>query len=342
MAKLLSTIPKVTVLMSVYNGEKYLNEAVTSILEQTFTDFEFLIVDDASTDSTPEILQKYKDPRINTIRNPENLGLTKSLNIGLKRAKGEYIARMDADDVSLDHRLETQVAFMDAHPEISICGSWMVTIGNHTGSVFSSPLLNDEIITGFLFDNTIFHPTVVIRKNIVLNLNEFYDEQFKQAQDMEYWVRLSNSGVKFANIGEVLLKYRIHETNIGKTHIENQEKNAGMVKFLQLKRLGIELTEEEKITYNILVKGVSSNIDSLENVSQLMEKILKNNEKIKIYPDLVLSMELARRWWRVCLHSSSNGLSVWTMYFRNPVSRYRKMPLTAKMYFFSKCLLHIY
>jgi glycosyltransferase involved in cell wall biosynthesis len=328
--------------MSVYNGEKYLGEAVTSILEQTFTDFEFLIIDDASTDRTPEILQKYKDPRINTIRNPENFGLTKSLNIGLKRAKGEYIARMDADDVSLDHRLETQITFMDAHPEISICGSWMVSIGNNAGSVFSSPLLNDEIITGFLFDNTIFHPTVVLRKETIFRLGELYNEQYKQAQDMEFWVRLSNYGVKFANIGEVLLKYRIHETNIGKTQIENQERNAGCVKFLQLKRLSIELTEEEKINYNILIKGVPSDLNTLENVSRLIEKILKTNEKIKMYPDQILSRELARRWWRVCLHSTSNGLSVWKKYFTNPVSQSRKITFTAKMYFFSKCLLHIY
>jgi len=339
MDQVLSATPKVTVLMSVYNGEKFLREAVDSILQQTFHDFEFLIIDDASTDSTANILQRYEDPRIILIRNPENLGLTKSLNKGLKRAMGDFIARMDADDVSLVQRLEKQVLFMDAHPDIGVCGTWMEMTGDSTNSVLSSATKHEEIITGFLFGNTIFHPTVIIRKETIFNLGEFYDEQYQQAQDMEYWVRLSNREVKFANISEVLLKYRLHDTNVGKIFVDNQGKNADSVMYMQVQKLGIVLTEEEKLSYTVLKKGIPANQESVEKVSQLITKILKANDTKKIYPAPVLSRELAQRWLRVCLHSSSIGLSAWRIYFNNAVSRHQKLNFLLKTYFYVKCLL---
>jgi len=115
--------PKVTVLMPVYNGEKYLNEAIDSILGQTFKDFKFLIINDGSTDGTADILKSYKDSRIKVTNNEKNIGLTKSLNKGLKMAKSEYIARMDADDISLPTRLQKQVEFMDSHPKVGVCGT---------------------------------------------------------------------------------------------------------------------------------------------------------------------------------------------------------------------------
>jgi len=127
--------PEVTVLMSVYNGEKYLREAIDSILNQTFTDFEFLIVNDGSTDRTAEILRSYDDPRIIIINNEKNIGLTKSLNIGLRMAKGEYIARMDADDVSMPERLQKQIELLNQKKNTGLVGTYY-TIINEKGKVF--------------------------------------------------------------------------------------------------------------------------------------------------------------------------------------------------------------
>ncbi len=115
--------PRVTVLMSVYNGEKYLREAIDSILNQTFKDFEFLIIDDGSTDSSADIIRSYTDFRIRLIQNEKNIGLTRSLNKGLKLAKGEYIARMDVDDISLPIRFEKQVSFLDKYEDVKLVGS---------------------------------------------------------------------------------------------------------------------------------------------------------------------------------------------------------------------------
>ncbi|HKQ33129.1 MAG TPA: glycosyltransferase family A protein, partial [Thermodesulfobacteriota bacterium] len=120
--------PKVTVLMTVYNGEKFLNEAIDGILNQTFRDFEFLIINDGSTDGSREIIKSYKDPRINLVDNESNIGLTASLNRGLSLAGGEYIARQDADDISLPERLEKQISILERNPDIALLGSWYLEI----------------------------------------------------------------------------------------------------------------------------------------------------------------------------------------------------------------------
>ncbi len=130
-------VPRVSVLMSVYNGERFLRDSVESILGQTFTDFEFLILDDGSTDSTCEILEEYanKDARIVLVRNDRNLGLTRSLNKGLRLVRGEYLARQDADDISLPKRLEMQVKFLDAHPEVGVVGSALEIIDENGNTI---------------------------------------------------------------------------------------------------------------------------------------------------------------------------------------------------------------
>jgi glycosyltransferase involved in cell wall biosynthesis len=206
--------PKVTVLMSVYNGEKYLREAIESILNQSYSDFEFLIIDDCSTDSSASILAEYteSDSRIYILKNKKNLGLTKSLNIGLRSARGEYIARMDADDISLPNRLKTQVDFMDKHSDIGVCGS-AIQAFQAKESVTSPPKDHKRIVIGLLQDNPVAHPTVLIRTSILKEHEIFYNEDFIAAQDYELWVRLSRV-TKFENLTCVLLQYRLHGDNI--------------------------------------------------------------------------------------------------------------------------------
>lgn len=205
--------------MSVYNGELYLREAIDSILNQTFNDFEFLIIDDASTDSTPEILCSYHDPRIRIIRNTENLGLTKSLNKGLKLAKGEYIARMDADDISLPERFDKQVDFLDSHPDIALVGTAKQIIdqeGNTIGTFFS--LLQPQY-RDFLKANRITHGSIMVRQKI-LEKYSGYNELFKKSQDYALWLQMSKE-YRLHNIHDVLYKQRIHQKSVSKTGEES-------------------------------------------------------------------------------------------------------------------------
>ena len=139
----MTTTPKVTVLMPVYNCEAYVGEAIDSILGQSFTDFEFLIIDDASNDNTVSVIQSFTDSRIRLIEKPRNTGYTNSLNYGLTIAKGEYIARMDGDDISLPERFAKQVTFMDAYPEVVACGTTYSIIGS--SEIKNVPLNHDDI-----------------------------------------------------------------------------------------------------------------------------------------------------------------------------------------------------
>lgn len=157
--------PLVSVVMPVYNGEKYLPEAIDSILKQTFTDFELLLINDASTDNSEKIINSYNDSRIIYIKNEQNLGLIKTLNKGLDLAKGEYIARMDQDDISSHERFAKQIALFESNLEIGVCGTWFTLFReNHEDQIIEHPEYNDSIKIGLLTSCFIGHPTVMMRK----------------------------------------------------------------------------------------------------------------------------------------------------------------------------------
>lgn len=222
--------PLVSVLMPVYNSETYLDQAIRSILEQTFHDFELLIINDASTDRTATISVSYQDPRIRVIRNAINLGLTKSLNIGLQEAQGEYIARLDADDISLPQRLEKQIHFLEQHPEIVLVGSLSKLI-NSAGETFDyrkSPIDPEVIKFSLLFGNSITHSSILFRKKPILEMGG-YNESFRYAQDFELYSRLVTK-YQLAVLPEILVKYRSHGQSV--TLNQNSRQSAEDFTFL--------------------------------------------------------------------------------------------------------------
>lgn len=215
--------PKVTVLMSVYNGEKYLQEAIDSILGQTFKDFEFLIINDGSTDKTGEILESYNDPRIKIIDNKKNIGLTKSLNIGLRKAKGEYIARQDADDISMPERLKEEVVFLEMHQDYAVVGTFAKIINENSEILYflERPVEDLKIREVFKKDNCIIHGSSMIRR-VCLSDTGFYNELMIRSQDYELWLRLSKK-YRLANIGKYLYMWRKHCENIEAKYIGEQK-----------------------------------------------------------------------------------------------------------------------
>jgi len=200
--------PRITVLMSVYNGEKYLRKAVDSILSQTFKDFEFLIINDGSTDRTVEILHSYDNPRIRIINNEENVGLTKSLNKGLKLAKGKYIARMDADDISMPERFERQVEFLEKNPDIGVLGVNCPVINDHGRVTFilERPTSHTDIVKELLSENQFVHSSLMLRMDVLSSAGG-YNEDFRLAQDYELILRLSKT-TQVANLPEPLHMWR--------------------------------------------------------------------------------------------------------------------------------------
>jgi glycosyltransferase involved in cell wall biosynthesis len=200
--------PELSVLMSVYNGEKYLQDAVDSILKQTFNDFEFIIINDGSTDRTREIIEGYNDDRIVLI-NQENTGLTKSLNKGLSLARGEYIARMDADDLSKPERLEKQLMFLRDNPEVVLLGSNCYRIDEDGNVLWISNLPTEEVNIKWclLFCNFLFHGTVMFRGKEINDLGG-YNSTVSYAQDYDLWLRIAER-YPIACLKEPLIYYRI-------------------------------------------------------------------------------------------------------------------------------------
>jgi glycosyltransferase involved in cell wall biosynthesis len=224
----MSKSPRVSVVMPVYNGERYLHESIKSILNQTLTEFEFIIVDDGSTDNTWQTMQNYaaSDSRVVLVQNRTNIGVAGSLNKGLGVARGEYIARMDADDVSLQERLATQVAFLDEHPDVGVVGSsvQLIDAAGSLGNVRRYPTMHALILWGLCFYAPFAHPTTVFRLAVVERVGG-YDDTLLANQDRDLWQRLS-SITRFANLGDVFLLYRIHSSHVSRIHKDVQEQNS--------------------------------------------------------------------------------------------------------------------
>lgn len=238
----------VSIIMSVYNGEHYLQEAIDSVLNQTFTGFEFIIINDGSTDKSSLILQGYNDPRIVLLNNSQRIGLAKSLNKGLAQARGKYMARMDADDVALPNRLEKQVAFLEKHPEVGIVGSqcWQINAGGQKLQLNQRPTSDLAIHWISLLTNPFIHPTVMIRSDIVTQHSLKYNETFETTQDYELWTRLLGF-TQGANINEPLLLYRLTNEAITRRHRETQLKNQDNIalRTIQEKLPGFDITLEQ-------------------------------------------------------------------------------------------------
>ena len=208
-------MPKVSVILSTHNDELYIQQAVDSILNQTFTDFEFIILDDASTDKTPDILHKYRDPRIKIITNAQNKGIPASVNVGLAQAKGEYIARMDGDDVSALERFAKQVTFLDANPRIGVVGTqrkYLDTAGNFYNCNIRVHTTHNLIAWRVFMGASFWNPSTMIRRNVLDSVNG-YNPIYFYASDLELWTRLLFV-TRFANLDEDLLYYRVHDSNI--------------------------------------------------------------------------------------------------------------------------------
>ena len=223
--------PLVTVLMPVFNAEKYLGSAMESILSQTYTHFEFLIINDGSTDKTAQIIESYSDKRIRLIQNPRNLGLVKTLNIGIDLAKGKYIARMDADDICHAERLERQVEFLETHPKVVLIGSGYVMIDEFGNPVHikRKPMDSIQVRWVSLFRTAIEHPVSTYKASLAKKIK--YNENYDFAQDYDLWVRMLEHG-DASILEDILLKYRMHDENISNTRKSLQRQ---MMKNISLK-----------------------------------------------------------------------------------------------------------
>jgi len=265
--------------MPVYNASRYVAEAIESILNQTLSDFEFIIIDDCSTDDTCDIINTYTDRRIILICKQVNTGIISSLNLGI--TKGQFIARMDGDDISDVNRLGKQVDFMHLNPEITVCGTWFRLIPSN--QIIDYPGSNEAIKIAFLDFCAIGHPTAMIRTDFIRAKKLEYDPSFKSAEDYDLWTRIASAG-KFANIPEPLLSYRLHAGQVSITDHDNQVKHSHLCRLRMINYLlgtsgekDVELSNLSFYNDNIV------NIDSLLEVINWLNKLLALNESKNFY-----------------------------------------------------------
>jgi glycosyltransferase involved in cell wall biosynthesis len=270
-------IPKITVLMPVYNCELYINEAIDSILNQTFTDFEFLIIDDASTDETVAIIETYKDSRIILLQKPENTGYINSLNYGIKLAKGKYIARMDGDDFSHLQRFEKQVAFLEANEKVILCSGWYSLMDS--GIIRKLPESHETIKLAFLRGNCMAHPLVMIRKEVLDKLDVVYDVSKEPSEDYDLFVRLAFLG-ELHNLQEVLLDYRIHGSQVSSKIPKKRVINDLNIKTNLFNSLEFSFSQEEQLVFDkILNNGERIEFKDFPVFKNVQRKLLSSNTK---------------------------------------------------------------
>lgn len=299
-------MPKVSILMPVYNAEQYIAQALESIIYQDFKDWELILINDGSTDRSDEIIRQYDDERIYYINNPQNLKLIKTLNKGIDYCHGKYIARMDADDIAVADRLLHQVHFLDSHPDYLMCGTNAIVIGNQGNKTGSIKNLSDNgmLQINLLFSVPFVHPTVMIRREVLVKNR--YDEAYKHVEDYELWCRIARQG-KVANINEDLLAYRWHDTNVSVVYNQVQEDLKDKIIKEQLMLLDIQPTAEElychRITFRLYDMGtkLDVSVERFNDISAWFSVLIKQNAIKKIYNQYDLIAFLWSRWIVLCI-----------------------------------------
>lgn len=257
---------KVTILLSAYNAALYLRDSLDSIMRQAFKDFDVLLIDDGSMDDTSKIAIEYSniDRRIKYYKNEKNIGLIKTLNKGLSLAKGEYIVRMDADDIMFDDRLYKQVKYMDSNPECFVCGGQMEYIGGLTGMAPILPQKYEDLLYLSLINCPLYHPTTIIRNSAIKQFGLKYNDSYKHAEDYKFWSDIIFSHPNsIANIKDVVLFYRISNNQITAKYSDEQDLISKIVRR--------ENVQHVLVPYGIKLPEVV-NCEIIEKVSSLIRK----------------------------------------------------------------------
>jgi len=308
--------------MAVYNGEKYLRESIDSILNQSFTDFEFLIINDGSTDGTLDIINTYGDPRIRLIQNDTNLGLVAVRNQGLASAGGEYIAWLDCDDIAYPSRLAAQIAFMDTHPEYGMIGSWVEIIdgsGKPSGDIWRYDMPVENIPSAMLFYNCFAQSSVFIRKKYLPEVR--YRPDFPGTEDFDLWIRMA-AYTKVWNLPKILVKYRVHSASISFLKAGDIEKCVQKIILHQLNNMGIQPTPHELRIHRSVGKWqFEASKEYIKDVETWLYKLLEAIERSENYNPQCFRKVVAERWFYACSAADILGLWVLNRYWQSPLSR---------------------
>lgn len=295
-------MPKISVLMPVYNAQDYLSEAIDSILSQTFSDWELIIINDGSTDNSENIINSYNDNRIRYFKNPTNMGLIYTRSLMIEKASAEYLSFLDSDDIALPERLKIQAEFLDTHPDYILCGTWGTMINNASEKIgkISPPEADIEIKSGLFFSNAFIQSSIMIRKSVFDTYS--YNKDFPVVEDYELWSKLSINH-KLKNIPQPLTLYRWHSENTSLSKKELMETMLKNVYLNQLSRLQIRPSQEELSVHLAIRDKETQNISDKEFFKRLapwLKKLAKANDKHHVLDRNTFLAIICFRWIFAC------------------------------------------
>lgn len=320
----------VSVLMPVFDVENYLVESIDSILNQTFKDFDFYIINDGSKDKSEEIILRYKDPRIIYVKNKTNQGYIKCLNEAIDVVDSKYIIRMDSDDIALPTRIEKQVAYMEAHPSVVVCGSSRINFypeAQRDDVVMNAITDRKELYVNSIFNTSLHHPSVIIRTDILKKHNLRYKEKYYYAEDKALWLDLAEYG-ELANLEEPLLKYRIHYNQVSYLYKGPQKDNSVDRTFDFFVKTGIKLDESDLPSLMILC--YERKCDSNQEIAELERLIFRLMREAKFlnleyYPELCKNLQ--SRFKSSILKSSRIGAKILKQINKSKLLSYKDLDI---------------
>jgi len=335
-------LPLVSVLMPCFNAALYLKESIESILNQTYQKLEFVIIDDGSTDGSWSILESYQvqEKRIKLHKNQENLGLIATLNKGIPLCKGKYIARMDADDISLPERLEKQVDFLEKYNEYALVGTGYTFFSEHQANrrfvLQCLEMCSSLINVRSLFYTPFNHASILIRNEVMQTY--FYDDEYPIAEDYELFTRIIKS-YKGANLQEVLMHIREAIKSNSRSNVQQQLSSVKKIYQNQLDYYNIPYSEQE-LSLHLLLSESNATVPSIKELNEIVKWLilLKNfNQANHFFPQNTFNRTLAIVWYKTCNKSASLGWKTFFVYRKYIFHKYG-IPIRAKYIFLMKCM----
>lgn len=300
----MTTPPLISVVMPVYNGERFLIDAIKSILNQSLSNFEFLIIDDGSIDNTMSIINSFTDNRIRVIKQNENKGIVDALNKGIDAARGQYIARMDADDIALERRFEKQYSFMQSNPLTAVCGTQAFFIDDQSESIgeLRTATNNDEISVNMIFNNSFIHSSTFFKSDI---LKEYkYSKEYQYAEDFHLFMRISLDH-PVANLPDFLCCYRNHNNSTTNTLNDKMQRSKHKTQEYLLRRLLKNKYRTEM--GDILFASGNYDFDSYKasEYGRLFTAIKRGNLECQFFNQDLLCKVLYEKWYEINIHKAS-------------------------------------
>lgn len=334
-------LPLISILMPARNAQKYLRLAVESILDQTFSDFELLILDDASDDKTFRIAQSLRDKRIFVKHFSIKQGLAKIRQAGVDLSRGKLIAFLDSDDISLPNRLKLQVKFFEKHEDVSILGSWTELIddnGKRSGEIWKHITFPEYIKTFFLFRNCLTQSTVMIRRECFRKYG--YRNGYWPAPDFDLWTRMSHEFI-IANMPLVLSYYRVSDKNMTGIHEKEIEKCTQKIFADNLRYLGVNPGNKEVKLHDSLERmTVSGQAERMENLEVWLKRLINANTASKRYDIDILRKITGDYLFKTCLLNAEKGLKSWKKYRSSTLDKDAAGKWKKSAFLFMACAIH--